>query len=161
VRRAVVHLNPDPAGELDLPALERTVLALRAAGHEVIAGDLDRLPPTRREVELLLSGDDPQALRAAAERACAAALAAAGAAGARPRAAAVGFLSAGRLEDALGIVRAFGLERRLRECRLEGEELAVLVLEPGTSAPAGLATALEAALNREVRFVGAGPGERP
>ncbi|HWF50965.1 MAG TPA: hypothetical protein VG294_10030 [Solirubrobacteraceae bacterium] len=154
MRRAVVHVNLDPRGQLALGQVNRAVEALRASGHDVIAGDLDKLPATRREIELLQPGDDPDDLRPAAEQACATVLASIAAA-ATPRAIAVSFISSGSEEDARGVVRAFGLGEQLHEVRLQDDDVAVLVLEPealGRTMPAKLQTVLEAALNREVRF---------
>lgn len=150
MRRAVVHVNLDPAGALNLAEVERGVAALRHAGFEVVATDLDKLPPTVREVEVLHYGDDAESLRQLVERACAEAVSV------TPRAFAVSFISAGTREDALGIIRGFGLEPQLRELRFEGDELAVLVLDGAAlrrPRAAKLQTALEAALNREVRFI--------
>jgi hypothetical protein len=143
VRRAVLHVNLDPGGTLGVEQLERAVEALRDAGHEVLAGDLDRLPPGRREVELLLDGDDPDELRQRAEAALAPGA----------QVVAVSFMSSGTYEDALGIVRAFGLEPELEEIELVDEDTAVVVLADGTlrrAVSVKLQTALECALNREV-----------
>jgi hypothetical protein len=151
VRRAVIHVNLDPAGELDVDELERAVSVLRDAGSEVIAGDFDKLPPRKREIELLHDGNDVDELRRIAESACATAVGRKVA----PRVVAVSFMSTGTEEDALGIVRAFGLEPHLEELRLVDEDVAVVVLE-GTALQRGvsakLQTALECALNREVEL---------
>jgi hypothetical protein len=143
----VLHVNLDPGGTLGVEQLERAVEALRDAGHVVLAGDLDRLPPGRREVELLLDGDDAEELRREGETALAQAI------GPGPRVVAVSFMSSGTVEDALGIVRAFGLEPELEEIELVDEDTAVVVLADGTlrrAVSVKLQTALECALNREV-----------
>jgi hypothetical protein len=152
VRRAVVHLNLDPDGVLRVADLERALTALRADGFEVIAGDLDKLPPTRREIELLHDGDDVGELMLIAESACAAALAPSATA-VPPRALAVSFISHGSYEDAIGIIRAFGLEPEVEELRFDDEDVAVLIVPPAALQRdlfGKLQTALEAALNREV-----------
>jgi hypothetical protein len=149
-----VHVNLDPAGQESVATLERAVEALRDR-FEVLASDLDKYPPTRREIELIRGGDEAGDLAQAAEAACAAALSQAGAT-ASPRAVAVSFLSSGSEEDARGVVRAFGLADGLRAIVFEDENVAVFVLEREVlqrTTPAKLQTALEAALNREVRFV--------
>ena len=64
---------------------------------------------------------------------------------------------AGTLEDAVGIVRAFGLEPELEEIELVDEDTAVVVLADGTlqrAVSVKLQTALECALNREVLLRG-------
>jgi hypothetical protein len=152
VRRAVVHVNVDPAGALSIPQLERALTALRSAGFAPIATDLARHPPTRRMIELLREGDEPDELRRLAERACAAAVAEfeppLG-----PRIDAVSFISTGTVEDAVGVVRAFGLYARPEDITLVDEDAAVVVLPAAAlrRITAGkLQTALECALNRDV-----------
>jgi hypothetical protein len=151
VRRAVVHINLDPDGVLSAAQLDGAVAALRRAGFEVIATELERLPPTRREVEVLCSGDDIAALRQWAQTSCAAALAAS-AVFVRPRVVAASFISRGSREDALGIVEALGSGLDVEEIEFVGDDIAVLVLADGDAVPERLQTALESALNREVRL---------
>jgi hypothetical protein len=139
LRRATVHVDVDPAGTLDSRELSRRIAALRSAGHEVVAGD-------DRHIELLLDGDDPEALRRLAARVCREVFP-------EPEVTAVCFLSRGTIEDGLGVVRAFGLAPR--ELRFDGDDEAVVVVSPGAlqdAVAAKLRTALEAALNREVTF---------
>lgn len=150
-----MHVNLDPTGHESVAALLRAVEVLHDDGFEVLAADLDKYPSTRREIELIRGGDEPGEEARAAEAACAAALSQAGST-ARPRAVAVSFLSSGTEEDARGVIRAFGLAEGLRAITFEDENVAVFVLEREVlrrTAPAKLQTALEAALNREVRFV--------
>jgi hypothetical protein len=152
LRRAVVHLNVDPSGALSTAQLRAAVAALRDDGHEVRAGDLERLPRRGREIELLGTGDDAGELRRWAEDVGLRALAALDLP-ALPRAVAVSFMSTGTHEDAVGIVRAFGMEDDVDEIRLVDEDRAVLVLAPDAlqrPACGKLQTVLEAALNREV-----------
>jgi hypothetical protein len=155
VRPAVVYVNLDPAGELTLPELEHAVTDLRAMGCEIIVGDLERLPVTRREVELLISGEDVEDLRRIAEATCAEALSRSKLT-AKPKATAICFISRGTVEDALGILSAFGVQTGSDAVRLEGEDIAEVAIDRERldyATPAKLQTALEAALNREVRFV--------
>jgi hypothetical protein len=134
LRRAVVHVL------VQADELSAGVTALRVAGHEVlVAGD--------GELELLVAGDDPETVRAAAGEACRAAFS-------DLVVGAVCFMSRGTLEDGLAIVRGFDLEPH--ELRFVGEEDAVLVLPRRVlreAVAAKLRTALEAGLNREVRLV--------
>jgi hypothetical protein len=155
VRRAVVYVNLDPAGYLSLPELDHVLAALRLAGCQVIATDQERLPPDQREIEMLIDGDEPDRLRESAEAACVAALAGC-AVSATPRATAVCFTSSGSAEDAVGIVRAFGLESHLRDLRFDDDDTAILVVDRGALDGGNrgkLHTALEAALNREVDLI--------
>lgn len=154
MRRAVVHVNLDPGGVLSTGQLRRAVAALREEGLEIIATELEKLPPTNREVELLCDGDEIDELRQRAESACAAALASSNRT-VKPRVLAVSFISRGSYEDASGIVRAFRLESHVDEIRFVADDVAVLVVsgEALRSSLLGkLHTALEAALNREVRI---------
>ncbi len=156
MRRAVVHLNLDPGGVLTVAQLERAVATLRGDGLEVIAMDLDKVPPAKREIELLHDGEESDELAAIAEQACAAAVASFHPT-VQPRALAVSFVSSGSYEDALGIIRAFGLEPHVEELRFVDEDVALLVVS--REALAGnlfgkLQTALESALNREVQLSG-------
>lgn len=151
MRTAVIRVNIDPAGELPGDRLTGTVAALRASGIEVIAPDFGRVPAHAREIELLIDGDDPAALRDWAEVRCAEALGAPG-----PVAGAATFLSRGTDEDALGVVHAFGISAELDRFWEDDEEIAVFTITPADAArvpESRLHTALEAALNCEVRIV--------
>ena len=155
--RGVVYVNLDPAGALTEPDLARGLAALEENGYEVIATDLERLPPTRREIQMLFAGEEPEAMRREAERACAAMLPATPP-GAGPHAIGVSFLSSGSQDDVRRIVRGFGVGDQLRDVRLVDDHTAVVVLEPEglrTLDPSRVQTALEAALNREVHFIAA------
>ncbi len=161
MRTAVIRVNLDPAGDLPEERLSRAVGMLRTDGIEVLAPDFGRVPPHAREIELLVEGDDPMALRAWAETRCAEALGseargseARGAPG--PRAGAATFLSRGTDEDALGVVRAFGISAELDRFWEEDEEVAVFTItreDASHVAESRLLTALEAALNCEVRII--------
>ena len=155
MRRAVVHVDIDPAGALTVAQIEHGLAALRADGLELIATDLESFPPTGRQIELIHDGDDAAELRSLAETLCAGALAEFSPP-VPPQAIAVSFISSGSHEDALGIVRGFGLECEIEEVTFVDDDVAVLVLGPTElrrSTIAKLQTVLEAALNREVRVV--------
>jgi hypothetical protein len=166
MRTAVIRVNLDPDGELGEDRLSRAVEALRAGGTEVLAPDFSRVPPHAREIELLVEGDDPVTLRSWAEARCATALGAEalgapgfGAPGfgpPGPRAGAATFLSRGTDEDALGVVGAFGISAELDRFWEEDEEIAVFTITREAAAHVAesrLHTALEAALNCEVRII--------
>ena len=76
MRTAVVRVGVDPSGELtlrpvDAPAWPRCAELAADAGAELIDNDLAAMPPTRREVEMLIAGDDPRALQDKAISLCA------------------------------------------------------------------------------------------
>jgi hypothetical protein len=153
----VIRINLDPAGELAADRLAAAVAALRADGTEVIAPDFGRVPAHAREIELLIDGDDTQALRAWAEARCAEVLGGPG-----PVAGAATFLSRGTDEDALGVVRGFGISAVVDRHWENDEEIAVFTITRDDAArvpESRLHTALEAALNCEVRIV-VGPAIR-
>lgn len=151
MRTAVIRVNLDPDGRRAVGDLERAVEELRSRGIEVLAPALAKLPPAAREIELIVPGDDAATLMNWAEVACTTALGAAG-----PRAGRPTFISRGTDEDALGVVSAFGISADL-ERRYEGDdEVAVFTISRADAGHVGesrLHTALEAALNCEVRIV--------
>jgi len=151
MRTAVIRVNLDPGGDLPEDRLSRAVEALRTGGTEVLAPDFSRVPPHAREIELLVEGDDPVTLRSWAEARCAEVLGAPG-----PQAGAATFLSRGTDEDALGVVHAFGISAELDRFWEEDEEIAVFTITREAAshvAESRLRTALEAALNCEVRII--------
>jgi len=159
MRTAVIRVNLDPAGRHGAGDLERAVTELRARGIEVLAPALEKLPPTAREIELIVPGDDPAALRSWAETTCAAVLGQGESQGkpqGKPQAGPPTFLSRGTDEDALGVVRAFGISAAMQRLYEDGDEIAVFTVSRADIGHAGqsrLHTALEAALNCEVRIV--------
>jgi hypothetical protein len=156
MRTAVIRVNLDPAGDLPQDRLARAVGMLRTDGIEVLAPDFGRVPPHAREIELLVEGDDPVTLRAWAESRCAEALGSEARGAPGPRAGAATFLSRGTDEDALGVVRAFGISAELDRFWEEDEEVAVFTItreDASHVAESRLLTALEAALNCEVRII--------
>src|ERR1700722_17710579 len=165
MKTAVIRVNLDPDGELGEDRLSRAVEALRTAGTEVLAPDFSQVPPHAREIELLVEGDDPVTLRSWAEARCAEALGAEALGaevqgGPEPRAGGATFLSRGTDEDALGVVGAFGISAELDRFWDEDEEIAVFTITREAAshvAESRLHTALEAALNCEVRIIVAGP----
>jgi hypothetical protein len=156
MRTAVIRVNLDPGGELGEDRLSRAVEALRTGGTEVLAPDFSRVPPHAREIELLVEGDDPATLRSWAEALCAEALCAEVLGAPGPQAGAPTFLSRGTDEDALGVVRAFGISAELDRFWEADEEIAVFTItrdDAAHVAESRLLTALEAALNCEVRII--------
>jgi hypothetical protein len=151
MRTAVIRVNLDPAGRCAVGDLERAVTELRARGIEVLAPALEKLPPAAREIELIVGGDDPEGLRRWAEATCASVIGAG-----EPQASPPTFLSRGTDEDALGVVRAFGISAGLQRLYEDDNEIAVFTVsrtDIGHVGESRLHTALEAALNCEVRIV--------
>ena len=151
MRTAVIRVNLNPAGDLASDRLAAAVADLRSSGLEVIAPDFEQVPPHAREIELLLPGADTAALSSWAADRCAEALGAPG-----PVAGAATFLSRGTDEDVLGVVAAFGLTATVERAWSNDQEI-VTVTIPRADArrvpESRLHTALEAALNAEVRIV--------
>ena len=151
MRTAVIRVNLDPAGRLSADDLEHAIADLRSRGIEVLAPSLEKLPAHAREIELIVPGDDPDALRKWAETTCGP-LAASGEA----QVSVPTFLSRGTDEDALGVVRGFGISAGLQRTYENDEEVAVFTVSPADIGHVGesrLHTALEAALNCEVRII--------
>lgn len=151
MRTAVIRVNLNPAGDLGNDRLSAAVDALRDSGLEVLAPDFAALPPDAREIELLLPGDDGPALRAWAQQRCADALGDAG-----PRAGAATFLSRGTDEDAAGVIAGFGIPAEVERTWENDEEIVTVTISGADSRrvpESRLHTALEAALNCEVRII--------
>lgn len=150
MRTAVVRVNVDPAASLTARQLTDGAETLASQGFELIPVRLDSAPTHRREIQLVLGGDDVEALRRTAVDACRSAF------GVDPVAGVVTFVSRGTDEDALGVVAAFGAKAELTRIVEDGEEIAVFELSRDdlSGVPESrLQTALEAALNCEVRIV--------
>jgi hypothetical protein len=151
MRTAVIRVNLNPAGDLPSDRLAAAVGELRSSGLEVIAPDFERVPAHAREIELLLPGEDTAALSSWAQARCAEALGAPG-----PVAGAATFISRGTDEDVLGVVSAFGLTASVERAWNNDEEIVTVTIPRADArrAPESrLHTALEAALNAEVRIV--------
>jgi hypothetical protein len=151
MRTAVIRVSLNPAGDLPSDRLAAAVGELRSSGLEVIAPDFERVPAHAREIELLLPGEDTAALSSWAQARCAEALGAPG-----PVAGAATFISRGTDEDVLGVVSAFGLTASVERAWNNDEEIVTVTIPRADArrAPESrLHTALEAALNAEVRIV--------
>ncbi|HLH69684.1 MAG TPA: hypothetical protein VKY90_11785 [Candidatus Dormibacteraeota bacterium] len=164
MRHAVVRVNLDPAGRLDLERALAVREALRAGGVEVVEAELTRSLAWRRELELVLAGDDPQEVRERALGLVAEAMRGLGI-DAQPAPGAVTFKSAGTPDDALGILRAFGVHGEVRWATGPDEDSVVLVVRPEALqqvSESRLLTALQSGLNRGVTLVTRweGPSER-
>jgi len=118
MRTAVVRVGVDPAGELAPAQLTDGMARLRdsaaAADVEVVENDLVGLPPQRREVEVLISGDDAAELQRIAVSLCANAF------GTTPVPGVVTFISRGTDDDAHGVLAGFGLTGEIE--RIPGDD---------------------------------------
>jgi len=157
MRTAVVRVNVDPTGVLIPVQLTEGMANLlglaREIGADVIESDLASKPAGRREVELLIGGDEVEAARQTAINLCAKAF---GAFGVQPTAGVVTFISRGTDDDAHGVLSGFGLTGEVvREPGDDGYDIVHVTLreEDLDRVPESrIHTALEASLNCEVHI---------
>jgi hypothetical protein len=121
---------------------------------DVIGTDLGALPPSRREVEILIAGDDPDVLRRTALEMCAKAF---GAFGATPAVGVLTYVSRGTDDDAHGVLAGLGLRGDVqRRAGHEGWDVVTVTLRKADLErvpESRVHTALEASLNCEVHIV--------
>ncbi|MBP2451067.1 hypothetical protein [Mycolicibacterium lutetiense] len=154
MRTAVVRVGVDPAGELGAEQLSDGMATLRELlgerGAEVLDNQLAELPAHRREVEVLIAGDNAPELQAIAIELCAKAF------GTTPAAGVVTFVSRGTDEDVRGVLAGFGLSGDIsRSVDVEGWDIVTVTLDKAdlTRIPESrIHTALEASLNCEVQI---------
>ncbi|CDO32827.1 hypothetical protein [Mycolicibacterium porcinum] len=154
MRTAVVRVGVDPAGELGEQQLSDGMATLRGLlaerGAEVLDNQLAGLPAHRREVEVLIAGDDAPELQAIAMELCAKAF------GTTPTAGVVTFVSRGTDEDAHGVLAGFGVSGDIvRSVDVDGWDVVTVTLQKAdlTRIPESrIHTALEASLNCEVHI---------
>lgn len=155
MRTAVVRVDVDPAGLLGPAQLADGMAALRAmadtAGMQVVDNNLEAMPVGRRHVELLMTGDHPDALTVAGIELCANAF------GTAPSAGVLTYLSRGTDDDARGVLAGFGISGDI--VRLVGDdghdviEVTLRKADLERVPESRIHTALEASLNCEVRFL--------
>jgi hypothetical protein len=155
MRTAVVRISVDPSGLLTTVQLGQGMTTLREladeAGADVVHTELAAMPVDRREVQLLIAGSDPAAVKQNALNLCAKAF------GTTPVAGVVTYISRGTDDDAHGVLSGFGLTGEIRRC-LDDDGLDVVYV---TLREADLEripesrvhTALEASLNCEVHIL--------
>jgi hypothetical protein len=158
MRTAVVRVDVDPSARLEraqlaegMATLSRLVAQL---GASVVDVDLGGLPPSRRQVEVLLAGDDPDELKQTAVELCAKAF---GVFGAAPSARVLTYVSRGTDDDAQGVLSALGLSGEVeRAAGDEGWDVITVTLRKADLErvpESRVHTALEASLNCEVHIV--------
>ena len=154
MRTAVVRIGVDRAGELAPAQLRDGMARLRElaapAGFELVENDLANMPPQRREVELLIAGDEPAELEQRAVELCANAF------GTTPVPGVLTFISRGTDDDAQGVLAGFGLTGDVE--RLPGDEgwdvvhVTLRKADLERVPESRVHTALEASLNCEVQI---------
>lgn len=154
MRTAVLRVNVDPAGELTAESLTRGTAALAAglaaSGGRILEKDLAALPPSRREVQVLLETADAAADTERVAVLCARVF------GTEPLPGAVTYVSRGTDADAHGVLAGFGLTGEIiRLPGAEGYDILQVHLREADLArvpESRIHTALEAATNCEVRI---------
>lgn len=150
----MVRVKVDPTGALtpeQLTARQADLAAsAAAAGLELIDNNLAAMPPSRREVELLMTGADADALQATAMAMCANVF------GTDPVAGVLTFVSHGTDEDAAGVLAGFGIGGDIQ--RMPGEQgwdIITVTLRRDDVAripESRIHTALESATNAEIHI---------
>ncbi|OBH29351.1 hypothetical protein A5692_21090 [Mycobacterium sp. E342] len=154
MRTAVVRVNVDPESVLTAAQLRDGMAALLelagAAGADVVHNDLAAMPPSRREVELLIAAEDGDAARNTAIELCAKIF------GDKAVPGIVTFISRGTDDDAHGVLSGFGLTGDIeRTPGDDGFDIVHVTLreEDLERIPESrVHTALEASLNCEVHI---------
>jgi hypothetical protein len=154
MRTAVVRVGVDRAGDLTPAQLTDGMARLRelagAAGIDVVDNNLAALPPQRREVELLIGGDEPAELERAAISLCAKAF------GMTPTPGVLTFISRGTDDDAHGVLAGLGLTGEIE--RVPGDDgwdvvhVTLRKADLEHVPESRVHTALEASLNCEVHI---------
>lgn len=154
MRIAVVRVGVDLAGELTPAQLTAGMARLRgsadAAGVEIVENNLAGLPPQRREVELLIGGDDATELERMAVSLCANAF------GTTPVPGVLTFISRGTDDDARGVLAGLGLSGDIE--RVPGDDgwdvihVTLRKTDLERVPESRVHTALEASLNCEVHI---------
>ncbi len=149
-----MRVGVDTAGELAPAQLDDGMTRLRelagAAGVELVEGNLAAMPAQRREVELLIAGDDAEALQRLAVELCSKAF------GTRPVPGVVTYISRGTDDDAHGVLAGFGVTGEITRTP-GGDGLDVIHVtmrkqDLDRVPESRIHTALEASLNCEVRI---------
>jgi hypothetical protein len=154
MRTAVVRVGVDRAGALGPAQLSDGMARLRElagpAGFEVVDNDLANRPPQRREVELLIAGDNPAELLRRAVQLCAKAF------GTTPVPGVVTYISRGTDDDAHGVLAGLGLAGEIeRVAGDDGWDVVHVTLRKADLErvpESRVHTALEASLNCEVHI---------
>jgi hypothetical protein len=152
MRTAVVRIKVDSAGQLTADQLTAGMneLAGLIGDAQLIQNNLAALPPSRREVEILMDGADPEALQATAISWCTKAF------GGKPEPGVLTFVSHGTDDDARGVLAGFSLTGQIERVEgADGWDIIHVTLHSEDLAripESRIHTALEAATNCEVHI---------
>jgi hypothetical protein len=148
---AVVRVMVDLEGVLSPLEYAAGVAKLERIGYDVVSSPSSNLPDRAREIELIIEDDDGGLDAHAHADACAEAF------GTDARLGVITYISRGTDDDALGVLRRFGLTGDVAREIVDGEdEVVTVTITPGEARrvpESRLHTALEAALNCDVRIV--------
>jgi hypothetical protein len=157
MRTAVVRVDVDPAGLLSPAQLRDGMAALSEAAIEagvgVVDADLAVMPANRRQVEVLIAGDDPEALTRTAVDLCANVFRPLGS---EPAAGVLTYVSRGTDDDAHGVLDGLGLRGDIE--RIAGDDgwdvihVTLSKTDLRRVPESRVHTALEASLNCEVHI---------
>lgn len=150
----MVRVQVDPGGRLTPNELTDGMTTLRAlvdaAGIDMLENNLAAMPPHRREVELLIDGDDADDLKRLAVDMCAKAF------GTAPVPGVLTYISRGTDDDAHGVLAGFGLAGEItRTPGDDGLDIVHVTLRKDDLEripESRIHTALEASLNCEVHI---------
>lgn len=149
MRTAVIRVVVDAEGTLSPAAYESGLGRIRELGIEIVASPVEHLAERDREIELLMDGmgpDHADDLVATCSQAF----------GTNAKAGVITYISRGTDDDARGVIKAFDIEAEV-ERSIAGEEEIVTVVMSSVDTrrvpESRLHTALEAALNCEVRII--------
>ncbi len=154
MRTAVVRVRVDPAGRLTGAQLADGMVSLRdlaaPTGIDVLENNLAAMPASRREVEMLMVGNEPEDLKAKAVALCAKAF------GTEPEPGVLTYLSRGTDDDAHGVLAGFGItgdiERVPGDDGLDVIHVTLRKTDLERIPESRVHTALEASLNCEVHI---------
>ena len=154
MRTAVVRVNVDPSGLLTAAQLSQGMTTLLELAHqlgvEVVDNNLAAMPASRREVEILIAGDDVDTVKVTGVDLCTKAF------GEGPVGGVVTFISRGTDDDANGVLSAFGLTGTIvRSPGDDGFDIVYVTLREADLdriPESRIHTALEASLNCEVHI---------
>lgn len=145
---AVVRVGIDQEGRLRPSDYEAGLRQLRSLGVDVIASPAEQLPDRRREIELVVDDGGAELSTARYVDWCADAF------GLEATLGVITYVSRGTDEDALGVLRRFGVAGEVVRTAVSGEELVTVTIaedDLGRVPESRLHTALEAALNCDVQ----------
>lgn len=154
MRTAVVRVRVDPAGQLTGAQLTDGMVNLREIatpdGIEVLENNLASMPASRREVELLMVGADPEDMKSKAVALCTKAF------GIDTEPGVLTYISRGTDDDAQGVLAGFGLSGDIE--RVPGDDgwdvvyVTLRRADLDRIPESRIHTALEASLNCEVHI---------